>query len=348
MLTGYVLCIPLKTKTAMEVVQDYIDNMYAKFGGSLQILSGNGTEFKNQIFEHVAKELGVKYKKYTPPYCPTSNGQIEGFHNFLKSCISKHISSRFEWMAVAPLACAAYNFIPNEHSCESPFFLMFGRDPVLPLNSILAPSYRYLDNDANMLSLESLKNMYQIAAENLHEAQLKKLSHSAAQLARTLQEGDLVLTKNHKAGTFELKYVNLSRVICLHGNQVELVPATGGRSRMEHRKHVKYILSVERFISELPEYEKFGRKSKLRLDPVAISNLKWEWTEDRNMEGIGMTSGVKHMYEFAANPQVKTILVNTRRNSAHLQDICVVTTMSSTVVSSKIDMSVTQEKWHCK
>ena len=46
MLTGYVFCMPLKTKTAEEVVQAYIDNVYAKFGGSLKILSDNGTEFK--------------------------------------------------------------------------------------------------------------------------------------------------------------------------------------------------------------------------------------------------------------------------------------------------------------
>ena len=34
MLTGYVFCIPLKTKTAEEVLQAYIDNVYSKFGGS--------------------------------------------------------------------------------------------------------------------------------------------------------------------------------------------------------------------------------------------------------------------------------------------------------------------------
>ena len=92
MLTGYVFCIPLKTKTAEEVLQVYIDNVYSKFGGSLKILSDNGTEFKNKIFEQVAKELGVVYKLYTPPYHPASNGRIEGFHAFLKACISKHIS----------------------------------------------------------------------------------------------------------------------------------------------------------------------------------------------------------------------------------------------------------------
>ena len=135
MLTGYVFCVPLKTITAEEVLQAYIDNVYSKFGGSDKIPSDNGTEFKNEIFEQVAKELGVVYKLYTPPYHPASNGRI-GFYAFLKACISKHISPQLEWDDVVPLACAAYNFIPNEHSKESPFYLMFGRDPVLPLNTI--------------------------------------------------------------------------------------------------------------------------------------------------------------------------------------------------------------------
>ena len=73
MLTGYTFCIPLKTKTAAEVVKAYVDNVYAKFGGSLKILSDNGTEFKNKLFTDVATELGVEYKIYTPPYHPQSN-----------------------------------------------------------------------------------------------------------------------------------------------------------------------------------------------------------------------------------------------------------------------------------
>ena len=36
MLTGYVFCVPLKTKTSEEVIQAYIDNVYSKFGGSLK------------------------------------------------------------------------------------------------------------------------------------------------------------------------------------------------------------------------------------------------------------------------------------------------------------------------
>ena len=43
MLTGYVFCVPLKTKTAEEVIQAYIDHVYSRFRGSLKILSDNGT-----------------------------------------------------------------------------------------------------------------------------------------------------------------------------------------------------------------------------------------------------------------------------------------------------------------
>ena len=78
---------------------------------------------------------------------------------------------QLEWDVLIPLACAAYNFIPNEHSKESPFFLMFGRDPVLPLNTLLGPKMRYLGNNINILLLEAMKNMFEIAATNLKMAQ---------------------------------------------------------------------------------------------------------------------------------------------------------------------------------
>ena len=157
MLTGYVFCVPLKTKSAEEVIQAYINNIYSKFGGSIKILSDNGTEFKNKIFEQVVRELGVVHKLSTPPYHPAFNGRIEGFHAFHKACIAKHIAPQLEWDKLVPLACAAYNFIPNEHSKESPFFLMYGRDPVLPLNTLLGPKIRYLGNDIDVLSLEAMK-----------------------------------------------------------------------------------------------------------------------------------------------------------------------------------------------
>ena len=191
---GYVFCVPLKTKAAEEVIQAYIDNIYSKLGGSLKILSNNGMEFKNKVCEQVAKEHGVEYKLYTPPYHPASNGRIEGFHAFLKACIAKHVVPQLEWDVLVPLACAAYNFIPNEHSKESPFFLMFGRDLILPLNTLLGPKMRYLGNDINVLSLEAMKNMFEIAATNVKMAQERGDSKDEP-LPNKLQPGDTLLVQ---------------------------------------------------------------------------------------------------------------------------------------------------------
>ena len=50
MLTNFVWCIPLQTKTADEVIHAYLKNVYAQYGGSQKILSDNGSEFKNKLF----------------------------------------------------------------------------------------------------------------------------------------------------------------------------------------------------------------------------------------------------------------------------------------------------------
>ena len=121
MLTGYVFCIPLKTKTAEEIVDKYLAHVAFTFGNSRKILSDNGTEFKNTLFEEVAKQLGVERKIYSPVHRPQANGCIEGFHKFLKECISKHMVNSLEWDNILPLAAATYNWFPNEHSKKQHF-----------------------------------------------------------------------------------------------------------------------------------------------------------------------------------------------------------------------------------
>ena len=232
-------------------------------------------EFKNKAFEQVAKELGLEYKLYTLPYHPASNGRIEGFHAFLKVCIAKHVAPQLEWDILVPLACAAYNFIPNEHSKESPFFLMFGGDPILPLNTLLGPKMRYLGNDINVLSLEAMKNMFEIAATNLKMAQ-ERGDPKNDLLPSKLQPGDTVLVQNYTKGPFNPKYVGDYHVVSLKGNQVEVQPSIGGPMEMKHIKHVKYILPEDQYIKQIPDYSAFGRKATLRMNPDKIPELHWK------------------------------------------------------------------------
>ena len=130
---------------------------------------------------------------------------------------------------------------------------MFGRDPVFPLNTMLGNKMRYLGNDINILSLEAMKNMFEMAATNLKIAQ-EKGDPKDNPLPSKLQPGDTVLVQNHAKGPFDPKYVGDYCVVSLKGNQVEVQPSIGGPTEMKHIKHVKYILPVDRYIKQIPDY----------------------------------------------------------------------------------------------
>ena len=55
----------------------------------------------------------------------------------------------------------------------------------------------------------------------------------------------------------------------------------------EHLDHIKYVLQAERYISALPDYEQFGRKTNLRLNPDKIPDLQWVLTDQLNTTQIG-------------------------------------------------------------
>ena len=273
MLSGWTWCIPIPDKTAPVVIQAYLKHVHHVFGPSRKILSDNGTEFSNKLFETVAKELGVEHKIYSPPYRPQSNGRIEGFHAFLKTCLAKHVSPSVEWDEVCTLATAAYNFLPNEHFRESPFFIMFGRDPRLPLAELFQHKLRYLGTDETVLSLQDLRNMYLIIAENLRKARERSITPYPKK-PTPIQPNQLVTLKVHIRKTLDPRYEGTYRVISIKGNQVEL--ARNGMvtpTKWVHISHLKPLLWADEIIEHLPQENAFARKTKLALNPDKIPDL---------------------------------------------------------------------------
>ena len=149
---------------------------------------------------------------------------------------------------------------------------MFDRDPNVPLTNLLQPKIRYFGTDEKVLSLESLKNIYELVATNLNYA-CEKRDSSHIEYPKLIKPQDLVLIKDHTVGLFAPTYVGDYRVVALKGNQVKVMPATGGTTHMVHIRDVKYILPPDNIISKLPNYDNFGRKTTLRLDPSKIPDL---------------------------------------------------------------------------
>ena len=105
------------------------------------------------------------------------------------------------------------------------------------------------------------------------------------------------MIKNHTAGSFDPRYVGDYHIVSFKGNQVKLIPSTGGKSKMEHISNIKYIMPAERYISQLPDYEIFGHQTKLHLNPRNIPDLSWKWADTINTQDIGKVT-VSHIFSF--------------------------------------------------
>ena len=77
MLTGFTFCIPIKNKTAQEVVTAWRNHISFLFVVCRKLLMDNAMEFKNELFSQVAEQLGVKRKICMPPCRPQSNRRVE-------------------------------------------------------------------------------------------------------------------------------------------------------------------------------------------------------------------------------------------------------------------------------
>jgi transposase InsO family protein len=87
---------------------------------------------------------------FTSPYHPASDGLVERFHGTLKDNLSMYLNERLsDWEVYLPAVCFAYNStVALDSTGFSPFYLMYGREPLSPLDSVL-PEYKLQPLDVN-------------------------------------------------------------------------------------------------------------------------------------------------------------------------------------------------------
>ena len=170
---------------------------------------------------------------------------------------------------------------------------MFGREARIPLNTMLQSQIRYLGNDENILSTQALKNIYQLVAENLQKTR-KRMAPANFPQTNKLKTEDSIMIKDHTVGPFEPVYKGNYLVVAIKGNQVEIAPAEGGKSQMVHITDVKYILPADSIIAKPPDYNKFGCKTKLRLNPQNVPDLNWELATTANTKPMPPTTTINY------------------------------------------------------
>ena len=158
---------------------------------------------------------------------------------------------------------------------------MFGRDPRIPLNTLLEPKIRYMGTEENILPLEALQRIYFMVAENLKLARERQTKQKPYHPIK-LNTEDMVMIKTHADGQFQPIYKGYYRIVSFKGNQVQVIPCEGGKPHFVHVTDVKYVLPVDNVISHIPTFNQFGRKTKLNLNPEVVPDLKWKLSNTLN------------------------------------------------------------------
>ena len=213
-LTGWPEAFPIPDKSADTIVSTFINEYLPVHMCPQYILSDNGMEFKNSLMDQVLQQLGID-RIFSAPYHPQSNSKLEVFHKYLKPTLKKLCEKDLvNWDKYLNQVLTSYSISPNLATAETPFFLVYGRDPNLPLHQLLEPMQHFLgDPDCGMLNLETHRLALAVAKKTLDDNRFKSAQKTMAHQNLAFQVGDHVYFKNKQPGKWDLKWRLKYRIV---------------------------------------------------------------------------------------------------------------------------------------
>ena len=201
LLTGWPEAIPILNKSASTIAKAFIRHYLPRHMCPRFILSDNGTEFKNQIFDKVTKDLGIE-RIFSAPYHPQSNGKLESFHKFLKPTLKKMCADdQDNWDDYMEQVLGTYRGVSNLTTGKSPFFLVYGRDRNQPVHQLLQPLTRFLgDPDSGLLCLDQHRLSLSIAKKYFDDHRFLTAEKTTDRAEPGFKVGDRVYFKNKTPG----------------------------------------------------------------------------------------------------------------------------------------------------
>ena len=152
--SGWPEAFAVPNKSAETIGQLLLNEIFPRHGCPRVIVSDNGTEFVNYVMTNICHELNIQHVT-TSPYHPEANGKTERFHRVMNEMLAKQAKDRIEdWDLCLPQVLAASRVGISDSTQHSPFYLLYTRDPVLPLDNLLKPRRRYQGEDFHRYALE--------------------------------------------------------------------------------------------------------------------------------------------------------------------------------------------------
>ena len=123
---------------------------------------------------------------------------------FAKKVVDNHET----WDLHLNQALTAIRFSVSESSKFSPFYLLYNRDVVLPIDYILKPRRKYVRKDYHQIALQEQHKAFVMVRTNLRKAKKRQAKYAdRGTKAVKFQVGDSVFYKNNqRKGKLDLKW----------------------------------------------------------------------------------------------------------------------------------------------
>ena len=203
-----------RSKSSKAAADKLFNEFILQFGYPEKIHHDKGPEFNSKLFAELHRLTGIRASN-TTPYHPAGDGQVERLNrtliNMLKSLSGK---AKKDWKSYLPKLAFAYNSTVHKSTGFSPFYLLFGRRSVLPID--LAFEEVEVGQGVDRLTHKqfveewhrAMKEARELAGAKIEKsAEYNKKAYDKKAKAVDLVVGDHVLMKNvrERGGTGKLR-----------------------------------------------------------------------------------------------------------------------------------------------
>ena len=174
-LTRWPEAFAVSTINAVEIAKLLVNEIFCRHGSPKTLLSDRGRNFLSKLVKEVCKLLSTD-KLNTSAYHPMTDGLVERFNSYISQSLSMFVSdNQKDWDEYLPSILFAYRTSPQATTGDSPFYLLYGREPRLPIDvNLLPPNIDHLstsiaEHRARIVS--QLEEAQRLAKENTERTQ---------------------------------------------------------------------------------------------------------------------------------------------------------------------------------
>ena len=203
-LTRWPEAFAVPSADAKTVAKLLYDEIICRHSCPRVLQSDRGANFLSRVVRETCRFMGIS-KSTSSGYHPMTQGLVERFNRTLCQSLSFYTSEhQKDWDEFIPSVLFAYRVTPNtQGSLHSPFMLLYGRNPRLPIDTnLITPKQFTRSIDEHLAkTIVKLEAFHEIARHNISTAQQKyKEIYDRKSKEVTFQVGDWVWVWNPAVG----------------------------------------------------------------------------------------------------------------------------------------------------